>query len=149
MTALISIVKLEVVVLQRYSYLWMHGAMTTPGGERAPVCYKSTVLLSVAKSPAFDIDGQFTVCLSVCGAVCLSVRLSLFCCRPDMTFAVDWALSNNYLSIYLCFAVCLSILSLCIFVFCCLSIISLFLSLSPPLLHFSPPPPPPQWGTAD
>ena len=21
--------------------------------------------------------------------------------RPDMTFAVDWALSNNYLSIYL------------------------------------------------
>ena len=21
-------------------------------------------------------------------------------CRPDMTFAVDWALNNNYLSIY-------------------------------------------------
>ena len=21
-------------------------------------------------------------------------------CRPDMTFAVDWALSNNYLSIF-------------------------------------------------
>ena len=26
----------------------------------------------------------------------------VFCSRPDMTFAVDWALSNNYLSI-LCF----------------------------------------------
>ena len=45
------------VVLQRYSYLWMHGGMTAPGGERKPVCYKSTVLLSKAESPAFDIDG--------------------------------------------------------------------------------------------
>ena len=25
----------------------------------------------------------------------------LYTCRPDMTFAVDWALNNNYLSFYL------------------------------------------------
>ncbi|KAK7468048.1 hypothetical protein BaRGS_00036699 [Batillaria attramentaria] len=39
---------------ERYSYLWMHGPDS--GGERKPMCYKSTVLLSVAKSPAFEID---------------------------------------------------------------------------------------------
>ena len=32
--------------------------------------------------------------------IIIYVSLSLLC-RPDMTFAVDWALSNNYLSISL------------------------------------------------
>ena len=35
-------------------------------------------------------------CMCVCVCVCVCVFG-----RPDMTFAVDWALSNNYLSIYL------------------------------------------------
>ncbi|XP_076458023.1 nicastrin-like [Babylonia areolata] len=40
----------------RYRYLWMQGSMTSPGGRRKPVCYRSTVLLTTAKSPAFEID---------------------------------------------------------------------------------------------
>ena len=30
----------------------------------------------------------------------LNVPSLLYWSRPDMTFAVDWALTNNYLSIY-------------------------------------------------
>ncbi|KAK7106252.1 nicastrin-like isoform X2 [Littorina saxatilis] len=41
---------------ERYSYMWMQGPMKTPGGSREAVCYKNTVKLSVAESPAFADD---------------------------------------------------------------------------------------------
>ena len=33
------------------------------------------------------------------GVHVIKMILHYVLCRPDMTFAVDWALSNNYLSI--------------------------------------------------
>ena len=41
-------------------------------------------------------------CTIACWVLCWRFGLTAFLigCRPDMTFAVDWALSNNYLSIY-------------------------------------------------
>ncbi|KAL8588743.1 hypothetical protein ACOMHN_042085 [Nucella lapillus] len=42
---------------KRYTYLWMQGSLNVSRGERTPVCFKTTALLSKAESPAFDIDG--------------------------------------------------------------------------------------------
>ena len=50
-------------------------------------------------------------------------------CRPDMTFAVDWALNNNYISIYhvLCL-LCLSFMPYVLYITYC----------RPDILFFSP-----------
>ena len=52
-------------------------------------------------------EGVFDMALLIrCGAdteiVTCCFKLFMYWYRPDMTFAVDWALNNNYLSIYLC-----------------------------------------------
>ena len=52
-----------------------------------------------SKSRTVDSQESLEVEVEHCHMMIWTVLL-LFLCRPDMTFAVDWALINNYLSIY-------------------------------------------------
>ena len=62
------------------------------------VCHSVFVMISLS----VKVCSVWSLCLFQCVRcdICVCYSVFVMICRPDMTFAVDWALSNNYLSIY-------------------------------------------------
>ena len=57
------------------------------------------------------VCGWLGECVCVCVSPSLSPSLSVSLYCPDMTFAFDWVLKNNYLSIYYSLSLSLSLFS--------------------------------------
>ena len=80
------------------------------------------------------LENTLILCQILASAPLSTCWHSLISCRPDMTFAVDWALSNNYLSISH-----FSSLVLCRVLSLFLSYPGLLLAHSPDLFFTKPP----------
>ena len=96
----------ECVTARACVFVTLYVCQSLPGLVSHAVCVSVSLpgIVYVSRCMCECVTARDCVCVTLYVWMSLPGPVYVSRCRPDMTFAVDWALSNKYLS--MCHAVC-------------------------------------------